>query len=731
MEVLRIPDRIAPDDAAGEVIQVRDEFYILATSGRLDDRTRVLKQGESFAVFDRRGDIRNVGRGEQGLYVRGSRFLSRFELSLSGERLLLLGSAVRYDAPVLTVDLTNPDLRRGGAIVMERGRLHVSRSNRLEEGAFEECIEVTNFDLSPAAFTLRIAVEADFADIFEVRGFLRDLRGRSLGRVVDDGVLVLGYAGLDGVERRTRIRCSPAARFADGDLVLDALLAPHGKQTFRITVTCEQTPGRADYIEPEEAHAFPTPVAAPEPPGWLETNSLRWNEWLQRSTADLSMMATEMAFGPYPYAGIPWFSAPFGRDGIITALERLWLDPALARGVLGFLAATQARTSSPERDAEPGKILHEARLGELANRGEVPFGRYYGSVDATPLFVVLAGAYFDRTADRDFAAALWPHVEAALAYVDRASDARGFLVYQRRSPTGLVQQGWKDSGDSVFHADGRLADAPIALCEVQGYVHFAKREAARLAWALGHDDRARELAQQATQLRERFEAAFWCPELETYALALDGHGEPCRVRTSNAGHCLFAQIAAPERAARVAAGLLDADLFSGWGVRTLAASERRYNPMSYHNGSVWPHDNALIALGLAHYGLRSAALELLNACFDASRHVELHRMPELMCGFTRRPDQGPTSYPLACTPQSWSAAAVFGMLQAVLGLSVSATRREIRFERPVLPPTLQELTIRDLEVAGARVDLVVSRRGESVVVSATRRAGDVQVLVAS
>jgi glycogen debranching enzyme len=232
-------------------------------------------------------------------------------------------------------------------------------------------------------------------------------------------------------------------------------------------------------------------------------------------------------------------------------------------------------------------------------------------------------------------------------------------------------------------------------------------------------------------LAGRFEAAFWCPELETYALALDGHGEPCRVRTSNAGHCLFAQIAAPERAARVAAGLLDADLFSGWGVRTLAASERRYNPMSYHNGSVWPHDNALIAMGFANYGLRSAALELLNALFDASRHVELHRMPELMCGFTRRPDQGPTSYPLACTPQSWSAAAVFGMLQAVLGLSVSATRREIRFERPVLPPTLQELAIRDLEVAGARVDLVVSRRGESVVVSATRRAGDVQVLVAS
>ena len=577
---------------------------------------------------------------------------------------------------------------------------------------------------------MHIAIDADFEDIFEVRGFRRKQHGRRFDRVVEDGALLFVYAGLDGVERRTRIDCGPGVRIEDGGLILEVQLAPHARQAFRVGVRTEESPRGAGYLTAQELRAFPPSVqAAPESPAQLETGSLRWSEWLRRSAADLAMMTTATDYGAYPYAGIPWFSAPFGRDAIITALQRLWLDPALGRGVLGFLAATQARVEDAERDAQPGKILHEARLGELAARGEVPFGRYYGSVDATPLFVVLAGAYFERTNDRDFLAALWPHIEAALGYVDGASDERGFLVYQRRSETGLVQQGWKDSSDSVFHADGTLAVGPIALCEVQGYAYLARRAAARMAHALGEAARARALDEAAERLAGSFEDAFWCPELDTYALALDGHGAPCRVRTSNAGHCLFARIASPARAARVATGLLSDDLFSGWGIRTLAASERRYNPMSYHNGSVWPHDNAMIALGFGHYGFRDEALQLLNSCFDASCQVELHRMPELMCGFARRPDQGPTSYPLACIPQSWSAAAVFGMLQAVLGISISAARREVVIDHPRLPRTLRELTIRNLEVAGARVDLELSRRGASVAVHEKRRIGGVRVRV--
>jgi glycogen debranching enzyme len=708
-----------------DVIEVHDESYIRASSDRIDERTRVLKKGDTFAVFDRRGSAEPIGRGQHGLFVRGTRFLSRLEVSLADSRLLLLGSSIRSDSAVLGVDLTNPDVLRGEQIALERGRLHVARTLSLREGGLDERVEVTNFGMTPVEATLLVAVDADFADIFEVRGFRRARRGERLPVAPEPGALAFAYRGLDGVERRTRVHCEPPARSADGQLALDLRLAPGERRHFLVQTRCETVGADGEATPPPR-----TPASGP-PAARLETSSLRWNDWLHRSTADLAMMVTETEHGPYPYAGVPWFSTPFGRDGIVTALQRLWLDPSLARGVLAFLAATQATTADPERDAEPGKILHECREGEVAALGEVPFARYYGSVDATPLFVVLAGAHYERTGDLAFAAALWPHLEAALACIDAASDERGFLPYRRRSRHGLAQQGWKDSSDSVFHADGALAEPPIALCEVQGYVHLARREAARIARALGHGARADALEREAAELALRFDAAFWCDELGTYALALDGRGVPCRVRTSNAGHCLFAGIAAPERAAQVARSLLSAEMFSGWGVRTLASGELRYNPMSYHNGSVWPHDNSLIALGLARYGLRAEALALLEAGFDASRHVDLHRMPELLCGFARRPDEEPVAYPLACSPQAWAAGAVFLLLQAALGLTISALRGEVRLLRPALPRTLGELRIRELRVGDGVVDLDLVRRGDRVVVNATPRSGRVRVLVES
>jgi glycogen debranching enzyme len=450
----------------------------------------------------------------------------------------------------------------------------------------------------------------------------------------------------------------------------------------------------------------------------MYSSNSRFNDWINRSFADVQMMMVGNPEPNYPYAGVPWFSTVFGRDGIITALQMLWLNPAMAKGVLECLASTQATEIDAAIEAEPGKILHEMRQGEMAALGEVPFGRYYGSVDATPLFIILAGAYYERTADCPFIQHLWPHIERALRWIDDFGDADGdgFVEYRQRSEKGLVQQGWKDSNDSIFHADGSLAEAPVALCEVQGYVYAAKLAAARLCRFAGSSQRSAALEVEAENLRTRFEKHFWCDELSTYVLALDGRKRPCQVRTSNAGHCLYTGIASPDRARRVAETLFQPESFSGWGVRTVASGESRYNPLSYHNGSIWPHDNSLIASGLAKYGFKNRAGQILMGLLDLSSMVDLHRLPELFCGFDRRPGDGPTLYPVACSPQAWAAAAPFLILRACLGISINAERKRIVFDDPYLPEGIPTLTINDLRCGDVSVDLLLERRSNSVLV---------------
>ena len=721
-----------------ELVKLQDSFYILATSTRADDRTRVLKHDETFAVFDRFGDVQPIGLGEQGLYHDGTRFLSRLEVRLGGRRPLLLSSTVKEDNDLLAVDLTNPDLAaRDGALVLRRGELHLFRAKFLWKGACHERLRVSNYALEPVAIDLSVSFDADFADVFEVRGAKRERRGHALAPRIETGTVVLAYRGLDEVVRRARLTFDPPPVDLSGTRARFELhLPPRETVTLLVTIGCEVGDRGATHAPASNTDACFGELQAALHQSQarqclIRSPNTQLNEWMSRSLADLQMMITETPAGPYPYAGVPWFSAPFGRDGIITALELLWLDPAVARGVLGFLAATQATTHEPAQDAQPGKILHEARGGEMAALGEVPFGRYYGSVDATPLFIMLAGAYLRRTGDRALAETLWPNVERALRWIDGDGDpdGDGFVEYQRMTDKGLVQQGWKDSTDSVFHRDGSPAEGPIALCEVQGYVYAARLVAAWLASELGKPGIVEEQRARAERLRVAFEGQFWSEALGTYVLALDGNKRPCEVRTSNAGHALYTGIASRERALRTAATLMDERHFSGWGIRTVADSEAHYNPMSYHNGSVWPHDNAIIAAGFARYGLSEQVRRAFEGMFAASQFVELHRLPELFCGFPRRPGEGPTLYPIACAPQAWAAGSLFLMLQACLGVEIDGARREVVFNHPVMPEALPAVRIINLGVGDGSVDLLIENHPHDVGVTVLRRRGPISVIV--
>jgi glycogen debranching enzyme len=712
------------------------DFYIRAATS-ITERwpPRVLKHGDAFAVFDDNGDIADSPSEPAGIYYRDTRHLSRLVLALDGERPLLLSSTVQDDNTVMSVDLANPDLNSVGGVTLARDTIHLRRTTFLWRGACYVRLALHNFDWQTHRVALGLAYAADFHDLFEIRGSRRQRRGAIRVDRPGDAAVVMRYRGLDGIERTTRIDFDPSPTVLRDDAAEFALaLEPGGRATILLTIRCDvDTPAPPGAFFAGIRAARRDLRAATARTAVIDGSNAMLNRVMCRAVADLYMLLTDRPEGAYPYAGIPWFSTAFGRDGIITALELLWFDPMIAKGVLRFLATTQARTVDREHAAQPGKILHEMRQGEMAQLGEIPFGRYYGTVDATPLFVVLAARYFARTGDRATIEALWPHIEAALDWIDGDADpdGDGFVEYTTSPGKGLFNQGWKDSADAISHADGSLATGAIALCEVQAYVYAAKHEAAAICRALGMSVRAAALDQAANELRRRFDVAFWCDEIGTYALALDGDKRPCRVVASNAGHALFAGIAEPTRAASVAARLLGRDAYSGWGVRTLATSARRFNPMSYHNGSVWPHDNALIALGLARYGFKREALSIFDAQFAAIQHMELLRPPELFCGFARRRGMAPTRYPVACSPQAWASAAPIALIEACLGLCCDSVRGEVRFERPVLPADVDELRLRRIRVGDGEVDLLLRRHASDVAVNVIRRTGDVRVVTVS
>ncbi|MDI4658936.1 amylo-alpha-1,6-glucosidase [Xanthobacter autotrophicus] len=712
------------------------DYVIAASASQIETTPRTLKHDDTFAVFDAHGDAVPGLASNHGLFHRDTRHLSHFFLTIDGVRPLLLSSTVREDNATLTCDLTNPDLPgRDGGEALLHDLIHIRRSRFLYRSACHECVSLHNFDVVPRQVVIAFSFDADFSDLFEVRGAKRSRRGvRHAPLLARDGV-GLAYTGLDGKVRRTGLHFEPAPTELEGSQARYRIdLAPGATGVIFIEIRC-------DGAQPEAGAKFTFRKALRSSRATLRARVARaaevtssnqhFNDAMKRAVSDLAILITDTPEGAYPYAGVPWFSTVFGRDALITAFETLWMDPAIARGVLLHLAANQATVLDPAADAEPGKMLHEVRSGEMAELGEVPFRRYYGSVDSTPLFVMLAGAYLERTGDLDTARLLWPAVAAALGWItdygDRDGD--GFVEYGRMSGDGLLNQGWKDSHDSIFHADGRLARGPIALVEVQAYVFGAWRAAASIARRLGYVQDAAVFERNAGRLRDAFDVAFFDPGLGTYVLALDGEKRPCRVKSSNAGHALFTGIALPERAPAVAAQLMAGASFSGWGVRTIAAGEARFNPMSYHNGSIWPHDNAVIAMGLARYGFRREAARIFEGLLQASISFDLRRLPELFCGFSRQRSQGPVSYPVACAPQAWAAAAPLALLQATLGLGFDIDARRVTFARPELPDFLDELVLRRLTLGGEMLDVRIVRAGGSPALSVLDRRGDIALWV--
>ena len=703
------------------------DFYIPATGPtRL---RRNLKHDDTFAVVDSHGDIGASAGGSDGIFHADTRYLSCFEFLLNGAQLLLLGSNVRDDNSTLTVDLTNPDIYFENKLFLHKDVLHIVRTLFLWHGTAYQRFGIQNHGDKTVSLRLSFAFGSDFADIFEVRGIRRERRGVAAACVIDEKNVVLSYEGLDGRMRTSALTFDPPPTELTASVASYAInLEPRERRSLFATVGCDGLTPPAPFLRGLVSAARATKDVSANS-ATVETSNDLFNQILCRSMADLRMLITETAQGPYPYGGIPWYSTTFGRDGIITAIQMLWCDPGIARGVLKRLGTYQAKSFDPISDAEPGKILHEMRSGEMAILREVPFGLYYGSVDSTPLFVMLAGLYFERTGDSDTILELWPQIEAALAWIDGPGDADcdGFVEYHRQTDQGLANQGWKDSHDAVFHADGQLAKGPIALAEVQGYVFMAKQLAARAARRLGNHAFADVLDRQATELAVRFEEAFWCPEIGTYALALDGAKKQCKIRTSNSGQVLFTGIASRARAPSVTECLMRPGFFSGWGIRTVSREERRYNPMSYHNGSVWPHDNAIIALGFARYGMQRSIERVFKGMFDAATYMDIDRLPELFCGFQRRRGRGPTLYPVACAPQAWAAATPFALLQASLGLSFNPARNEIRLINPRLPPFLDEVILRQLRLGNSSLDLAIGRHDEEVSLRVLRREGQLRV----
>ena len=697
-----------------------------------------LKSGAAFLCARRDGNIRPARASGEGLYVEDTRHLSELRLTVGGLPPVPL-SSVMESGHYAVINATNPVLLSAVGAAVPQETLNVRRTVLMDDRLFYR-VRLRNFDLKPVVTVAEVSLAADFADVFEVRRVGRATNGRLLDPVRDENCVRFGYVAADGQHRETLVELepSPARVRIDGgrvhvawDVRLDV------RESISLWITVTPTGVRGGAAEPTAAQAATALESAHM--GWVDscakvaTDNELFDRLFDASVRDLHALMMPVGADQLPAAGIPWYVAPFGRDSLLSACESLMINPDVARGTLLVLAGLQAREDEAWRDAEPGKILHELRTGELARTGHIPHTPYYGTVDATPLFLMVAGGYYRWTLDLKTMVRLRPALDGALRWIDEWGDrdGDGFVEYERRAPAGLVNHGWKDSHDSIVHADGSLAEGPIALVEVQGYVYEAKLRIADVYEALGNASRADRLRAEASELRAAFNEAFWDPDEGFFVLALDGRKAQVRSVTSNPAHCLYCGIVDDDKAAMVVERLMAADMFSGWGIRTLSGSSPAYNPMSYHNGSIWPHDNAIAAAGLKRYGFDAATNRIAAGMFDVASGARDFRLPELFCGFQRDGSRAIVAYPVACIPQAWAATAPFMLLQAMLGISAHAPQNRLTVDRPRLPDWLGAVEIRGIRVGSSEVSLAFRQTGPSTGFSLLEQQGNVRIIMST
>lgn len=754
----------------GKIFVPADELPLPEWPSVLADRplpTLTLKDDDLFLVTDTLGNIGGSLRDDltasMGLFCHDTRFLSRLELQIEGRSPVLLHSTADKGF-ALSVLCTNPRLDDSERLEPPKEESEMEAQAKAEQSAFAppkaesiaisreivlngalfEEIHVRNYNTHRVRFQLSLSLDADFVDLFEVRGYGREGRGQLLRMLPksepsEEAIeeLALAYKGLDGSLMQSRIQFVDRQPDAlNGYTAIWHLeMEPHETQKlgYRLQMLTNNRPisrvnapatlGQAKAAESSEQNEWRQHVTQ------IRSDKTIFNRIIERAEQDVYVLRQSFGKGKALSAGVPWFSTLFGRDSIIAASQTLILDPTIARETLTILAQYQGTKDDDWRDEQPGKILHEIRMGEMARCEEIPHTPYYGTIDATPLWLMLYAEYYAWTHDTETLERLWPNAIAAMDWIDRQMEKTGYVSYYRLSKRGLANQGWKDSGDCIVNRKGELAKGAITLCEVQAYVYAAKVRLAEIARLKKRLDLADLWQDQAKDLKRRFNQDFWMNDEDFCALALDGDGKQVDSITSNPGHCLSLGLLSPEKAYSVAERLRAPDMFNGWGIRTLSSVSPAYNPMGYHVGSVWPHDNAIIASGLRSLGLVDQTLELCQALADMMLYQPYERPPELFCGYERVEDKAPVNYPVACSPQAWATGSVFQLLQAMVNLVPDARNNCLRIIDPALPESINSLSLHNLRVGSTLLDLEFERSGSTTACRVAKKRGNLRVVI--